>query len=554
MSDLSDIHTTGLGAKANQHSALIKWCSLGLIVVSLFWIARALPVDRVVEAINTWVQGFGFWGPFVFGLIYIVTTVLLLPALALTLAAGAVFGLVQGTITVSLASTTGAAFAFLIARYLARGKMAQFARKNPRFEAIDHAIGQGGWKVVALLRLSPAVPFNLQNYLYGLTRIRFWTCVLTSWLAMLPGTFMYVYLGHIGGRGLQAAAGAETSQSAGEWAMLGVGLLATVAVTVYIARIAGAAIRRSTHITEALPANSAQTTAAATEQQSPPQDRPWGAVISALFAVLAVAGAACAHFNPQIIQGLFGPPSATLTEAYQPKPAGPKFDHSKFDAILMRHVDQDGWVDYQAIASDPRPLDEYIKSLKGAPFDDLGRNEKLALLINAYNAFTIRLILDHWAGGALKSIMDIPAGKRWDDPRWRIGKNTFSLSQIEHEQIRPKFKEPRVHFALVCAAVGCPKLRNEAYQAKRMEEQLEDQTRYAHSHERWFRFEAGAGAVHLTRLYDWYGGDFKQVAGFVLDYVGRYSSELKKELQAGRKPSIKWLEYNWQLNDKSNAP
>ena len=113
----------------------------------------------------------------------------------------------MGTIIVSLASTTGAALAFVIARYLARDSVARWVRRSPRFEAIDRAIGEEGWKIVALLRLSPAVPFNLQNYLYGLTKIRFWPCVLTSWAAMLPGTLMYVYLGVVGRAGLEAASG-----------------------------------------------------------------------------------------------------------------------------------------------------------------------------------------------------------------------------------------------------------------------------------------------------------------------------------------------------------
>ena len=117
---------------------------------------------------------------------------------SVTVAAGALFGSVVGVVVVSLASTTGAALAFLVARYLARDAVLRWVRRNPRYDAIDRAIGEGGWRVVALLRLSPLVPFNLQNYLYGLTAIRFWPCVLTSWAAMLPGTVVYVYLGHAG--------------------------------------------------------------------------------------------------------------------------------------------------------------------------------------------------------------------------------------------------------------------------------------------------------------------------------------------------------------------
>lgn len=113
------------------------------------------------------------------------------------------------------------------------------------------------------------------------------------------------------------------------------------------------------------------------------------------------------------------------------------------------------------------------------------------MLINAY---TIQLILDHYP---LASIQDIPGDQRWDAVRWRVGPHTWSLNQIDHEQIRPKCAEPRIHFALVCAAVGCPPLRNEAYTAARLEEQLAGQSAYVHSHPRWFALLRLAGGAVL---------------------------------------------------------
>jgi uncharacterized membrane protein YdjX (TVP38/TMEM64 family) len=184
----------GFKVTVNRYAAIIKWVSLTLIVMSMLLIVRQLPIGTVIQALQDWIGGLGVWGSVVFGLLYVVAVVLLVPASALTLAAGALFGLVAGTVIVSLASTTGAALALLISRYLARDRIAKKVEQYPRFDAIDKALSEGGWKIVALLRLSPAIPFNLQNYLYGLTGIGFWTCVLTSWVAMLPGTFMYVYL------------------------------------------------------------------------------------------------------------------------------------------------------------------------------------------------------------------------------------------------------------------------------------------------------------------------------------------------------------------------
>ncbi|MDA1314720.1 MAG: DUF547 domain-containing protein [Acidobacteria bacterium] len=523
-----------------RYSNLIKGVSFLLILAALILLSRALPVDSGVQALQGWIKSLGIWGPFIFGVIYAVAATLFLPASALTLAGGAIFGLAVGTLTVWLAATATVVLSFLIARYIAREKVARLAAGNPKFGAIDKAIGEGGWKIVAMLRLSPAIPFNLQNYLYGVTAIRFWPCVGASSLFMLPGTFLYVYLGHLGGQGLAAATGGGGGKTAGQWALLVVGLLATVGVTVYVTRLANAAIKKQTAIAAAEP----ETTEAAPQQELP-QGTPWGTIATAGVAILIFSAAVYAYQSRESLKGLFGPPRVTLEEAYEPRPGGTKFDHATLDTLLWNHVDDDGWVDYNSLQADAPDLDAYIELVAGAPFDEMGRDEKLALLINAYNAFTLRLILDHYP---VESIYDIPEDQRWEAARWSIGGKIWSLSQIEHEQIRPKFVEPRIHFALVCAAVSCPKLRNEAYQADRLDEQLEDQTEYVHAGERWFRFDKEAGIVELTQLYDWYGGDFVQVGGSVVGYAARYSSQLDAALKAGREPRIHWLAYDWSLN------
>lgn len=197
------------------------------------------------QTLEGWIESLGVWGPLAFGLLYVAAVVALMPGSALTLTAGALFGLVGGTVVASLASTTGAALACLVSRYLVRDRIRTKIERNPKFDAIDRAISANGWKIVALLRLSPAVPFNLQNYLYGLTGIRFVPYVLTSWLAMLPCTFLYVYLGHIGRQGIEAVAGgSDKPRNASEWILLSVGLFATVAATVYLTRLSRKALRQ----------------------------------------------------------------------------------------------------------------------------------------------------------------------------------------------------------------------------------------------------------------------------------------------------------------------
>ena len=221
-------------SRRTSRSALVRWASVVVIVVSLFALLRQLPMQEAVSRVEGILRELGPWAPIGLGVVYILATVLLAPASVLTLAAGALFGLWTGFVTVSLASTTGATFAFLIARYLARTRVERLIAGRPALRAIDRAIAEGGWRIVALLRLSPAVPFNIQNYFYGLTPIRLRPYVLASWIAMMPGTFMYVYIGHFTGE----AVGRRSGRSPMEWALLVVGLIATVVVTVYITRLA----------------------------------------------------------------------------------------------------------------------------------------------------------------------------------------------------------------------------------------------------------------------------------------------------------------------------
>lgn len=522
----------------------VRLASVLIIIASLIALVRLLPADRLVAMLSSTVEQLGVWGPVLFGAAYVLGAVLFVPGSALTLAAGALFGLWWGTVTVSIASTSAAGASFLIARYLARDSVRRWAGKSPKFTAIDGAIGQRGWKIIALLRLSPAVPFSLGNYLYGLTAIRFWPYVITSWLAMLPGTFMYVYLGYAGRAGIAAAATDTAARSPGQWALLVIGLLATIVVTVYVTRIARKAVKEhAAMITD----SSVSPVSSQTNRQSTVCRSLMGTIVTAAFALVLAGCTTYAYANRSLLAGLFGPPAVTLAETYKDKADGPVFDHSTFDALLKKQVNDAGLVDYKGLKKDAEPLDKYIAAPAKAPIDEMGRDQRLALLINGYNAFTLRLILDYYP---IKSIKDIPADKRWDDKRWNIGGHTWSVNEIEHKQIRPHFKEPRIHFALVCAAIGCPPLRNEVYTADHLEEQLQAQAVYVHTHGRWFQFDAKTHTLKLTSLYNWYSSDFDQVAGSVVKYAARYSPALKKAVDAGHTPKAQFLDYDWSLNSQ----
>lgn len=215
---------------------------IGLAVLAAL-ILGGRKAGQYIPQFAAWVEGLGLWGPIVFILGYAVATVAFIPGSLLTLAAGAIFGLVRGTVYTFLGATLGASAAFLVARYVARSAIERKIAGNPKFAAIDRAVGQEGFKIVALLRLSPVFPFNLLNYSLGLTKVRFLDYFLAS-IAMLPGTLLYVYYGTAAGSLAAVAGGAKTAKGTAYWVTLGIGLAATVIVTTFITRLAGKALRQ----------------------------------------------------------------------------------------------------------------------------------------------------------------------------------------------------------------------------------------------------------------------------------------------------------------------
>jgi uncharacterized membrane protein YdjX (TVP38/TMEM64 family) len=212
-------------------------------LVALAVAARSLG-GRIPEFV-AWVNGLGVWGPLVFMAAYALGTVLFVPGSALTLAAGALFGIGRGLLFAWIAATIGSALAFLVARYLARGAVEQRIAGNARFAAIDRAVGQEGRKIVFLLRLSPVFPFTFLNFALGLTRVRFLDYVVAS-LGMIPGTLLYVYYGNVLGLAAQVAGGAAPQRGLADYLLLGLGLAATLGVTIFVTRLARRALAQAT--------------------------------------------------------------------------------------------------------------------------------------------------------------------------------------------------------------------------------------------------------------------------------------------------------------------
>jgi uncharacterized membrane protein YdjX (TVP38/TMEM64 family) len=219
--------------KKSDESSKWKWIAAGAGVAALLAAWRFLPLADWLQSLEGWISGMGVLGGFVYGAVYVLATLLLVPGSVLTIVAAYLFGIAGGMAVVWPSATAAAALGFLGSRYVAREHVERLARRHPKFDAVDAAIGKNGWKVVGLLRFSPVVPFALSNYLFGVTSVAFWPFLAASSFGILPGTLFYLSLG---------AAGKSLSEkgelSAWEWALLAAGLLATAAAAVILTRYA----------------------------------------------------------------------------------------------------------------------------------------------------------------------------------------------------------------------------------------------------------------------------------------------------------------------------
>jgi uncharacterized membrane protein YdjX (TVP38/TMEM64 family) len=213
-----------------------------VVVIGLSILAKVLPIKAWIVSFIDWVQQLGPLGVIVFIVAYALATVLFLPGWIFTVSAGLVYGVVRGTAIALTGATIGATLAFLVARYFVRESVEQFAKKNPRFKAIDDAIGVNGWKIIGLLRLSPLIPFNFSNYFYGITSVSLGAYIAISAIGMLPGTLLYAYLGAIGKAGVTSGA---STRGNWQYLFLGTGLIATIAVTILVSRIAKNALKKT---------------------------------------------------------------------------------------------------------------------------------------------------------------------------------------------------------------------------------------------------------------------------------------------------------------------
>ncbi len=222
----------------------------------------------------------------------------------------------------------------------------------------------------------------------------------------------------------------------------------------------------------------------------------------------------------------------------EPKPTAivaAKPNHSRWNNLLQKHVSSSGSVNYKGIVADRSDLESYCEDLASNPISpDWSRGEKMAYWINAYNAFTVKLIIDNYP---VAKITDLENGKPWDKKWIKLGSKTYSLNQIENDILRPEYKEARIHFAVNCAAKSCPPLLNKAWTAQNLEQNFEIQTR-AFINNAKYNQVSGENAK-LSKIFDWYGEDFGDLKAF----INKYS-----KTKIGSEAEIGFMKYNWNLN------
>ena len=222
---------------------LVKLILLVCLIATLSIVAKQLNIQEILHNSLNWVKSLGWWAPVGFMFIYNLATILFVPGSILTLGGGFLFGVFWGSVYVFIAATFGATFAFLIGRHFLRDWVSQQIEKYPKFKALARAVAKEGWKIVLLTRLSPVFPFNLLNYAFGVTQVSLKDYILGS-IGIIPGTVMYVYIGSLAGNLAMIGTNAQPTSLTLQWAIRIVGFIATVAVTIYITRVAQKALEQ----------------------------------------------------------------------------------------------------------------------------------------------------------------------------------------------------------------------------------------------------------------------------------------------------------------------
>jgi uncharacterized membrane protein YdjX (TVP38/TMEM64 family) len=488
----------------SRRGALLRLAALvgllvgGALLATLTPIGEYLSRDGIGQAVD-WLRG-STAAPLIYVAAYAVATALAIPGSVLTLAGGAMFGVVGGTLYTTIGANIGANLAFGIGRLLGRDGVERLA--GARLEALDRATENYGFRGLLTLRLIPAVPFNALNFGSGLTAIRWPTYVLATLVGIFPGTLVYTMFADALLAGSQ-----DASREAFTRVLVSGALLVLLSFLPALAKRLGVRVPGST-------------------------------------AALALLGTL----------GLVSVGAAPLRAQELP-------DHAAFSAVLADVVVRP-LVDYHKLEDERGLLDGYLETLadvSGAALDAATPQERLAFWINAYNACMLRQVVDHYPiekDGRLLSrlrnaVSDRPANSVWQIPdvfgrtHCRVAGQERSQDQIEHEIIRP-MGDPRIHFAVNCAARSCPPLWPEAYTAERLDAQLDRAVRNLMAQPEQFSLEKDG--VRVNKVLDWYKEDFGGIPGLKA-FLARYATGEAARVLTDDASRVDFFEYDWTLND-----
>jgi hypothetical protein len=281
-----------------------------------------------------------------------------------------------------------------------------------------------------------------------------------------------------------------------------------------------------------------------------PSTRPKLALLLVILAATATASAASDWARPTVTVGAVVPQAQRVPVE--------RINHSTWTALLTKYVDDQGMVDYaawKASAADQKALDEYLVHLSAASFGDAASREaQLAFGINAYNAVTVKGILREYPTSSIRNHTSKFGGYNiWKDLHLPIADRSYSLDQIEHEVLR-KMREPRIHFAIVCAAKGCPRLRKEAYTAKDLESQLTDDAKTFFADRSKFTYDPARRTIAVSSILKWFGEDFGASQAQQMRAIAPYLPDTDaRRLAEGGQARVTYLDYDWGINDQTKA-
>lgn len=463
----------------------------GILAARAFGLGEAIRLENL-SRLKRAIEGYGGLAPLIFIAGYVLAAVLFVPGLPMTVLGGVVFGPIWGTVYVWIAATVGAGLAFLVARYAVRTTVERWVQASPRLARVDGQVAEHGWRIVMLTRLVPVFPFNLQNYAYGITRIGFWSYVITSAICMLPGTAAFTFAG-----GALSDGRGQIRRTLAYLAMAGVLLVLISLIPRWLAR----------------------------------RSRLAGELLKSGLITVLLAGAL---------------PEVAAADAYA--------------RLLKAHVRPGvsggirlNLVDYRAVKADPAyPL--ALAALAEARVESLGSDaERQAFWINAYNLLAIKAVLDQYPTSSIKD------GGSLLSPIWKksigaVGGTPYSLDAIEHGILRKAFKEPRVHFAIVCASLSCPDLRPEPFEAARLASQLDGQVAaFLSNPTKGLEPGHDGRTARVSSIFKWFARDFEGSGGVAAFIRAKAGPEVATRIRALTDAGLSYLDYDWSLNDTARV-